>query len=256
MSPANVSSLAPPVAPDRHSGWVRFTHWVVTIAFVVLLFTGVTILRAHPRLYWGEAGNDLTPALFELPISRNYKHGGWTNTAPFFAGANAPVSASRTFGIYNQNSWGRSLHFLAAWFLVATGIAYLLPGMLTGHFRRNLVPRKNELSLRSFWSDFIEHLRFKPPPSTGGPQYGVLQKSAYFAVVFIALPLTGITGLGMSPAVTASYPFLASMFGGFQSARTIHFFLSMALVLFVLVHVLMIVISGFRRHMRAMTIGE
>ena len=75
-------------------------------------------------------------------------------------------------------------------------------------------------------------------------------------MIFIALPLTGITGLAMSPAVTASYPFLSSVFGGFQSARTIHFFLSVFLALFLIVHVFMIVLSGFKRQMRAMTIGE
>ncbi|HEY6228726.1 MAG TPA: cytochrome b/b6 domain-containing protein [Verrucomicrobiae bacterium] len=240
----------------RHSRWVRSTHWVVTIAFAILAFTGFIILRAHPRLYWGEAGNDLTPALLELPISRNYKHGGWTNTTPFFAQADSPVSASRTIGIYNQNSWGRSLHFLSAWILVLTGIAYFLPGIISGHFRRNLLPGKNELSTQGLWTDFKEHLRFKIRSATGGPQYGLLQKLSYFIVIFIALPLTGITGLAMSPAVTASYPFVSGAFGGFQSARTIHFVLSLLLALFLIVHVLMIILSGFKRQMRAMTIGE
>ena len=90
---------------------------------------------AHPRLYWGEAGNDLTPALLELPVSRNYRHGGWQQTVVFSDGRTAGdgsangsarpvVSASRTYEIFNENGWGRSLHFLAAWLLVATGAAY------------------------------------------------------------------------------------------------------------------------------------
>ena len=79
----------------------------------------------HPRLYWGKAGNDLTPALLELPISRNYKHGGYDRPVPLTESASGPVSANRTYDIFNQNGWGRSLHFLAAWFLVLPGLVYL-----------------------------------------------------------------------------------------------------------------------------------
>ncbi|MEO8425509.1 MAG: cytochrome b/b6 domain-containing protein [Verrucomicrobiota bacterium] len=235
---------------------MKSTHWIVTLSFLILAFTGFTILRCHPRLYWGEVGNDLTPALFEFPISKNYKHGGWTNSIPFLTEAGSPRSASRTFETFNQNSWGRSLHFLAAWFLVITGATYLLPGILTGHFHRHLVPHSAEFSTSLLWKDMIDHLRLHVRAPTGGPQYGLLQKCAYFAVIFMALPLTVITGLAMSPAITAAFPFLSSMFGGFQSARTIHFFLSIFLGLFLLVHVLMVIKSGFKRQMRAMTIGE
>lgn len=135
----------------------------------------------------------------ELPISKNYRHGGWGGSAPFFDTPGSPVSASRTFDIFNQNSWGRSLHFLAAWFLLLTGIAYLLAGTLTGHFRRSILPRFAEMSARSLWQDAQEHLRRKIRAPTGGPQYGILQKCTYAAVVFLALPLVGVTGLAMSP---------------------------------------------------------
>jgi len=95
-----------------HTPWVRASHWIGAASLLVLAVTGFVILMAHPRLYWGEVGNDLTPALIELPISRNHQHGGWDTPKPFFAGAGAPVSASRTYDIFNQNGWGRSLHFL------------------------------------------------------------------------------------------------------------------------------------------------
>jgi thiosulfate reductase cytochrome b subunit len=239
----------------RHTLWVRITHATITVSFLTLAYTGYVILMAHPRLYWGETGNDLTPALIELPISKNYKHGGWENRAPFFAEAGS-VSASRTFEIFNENGWGRSLHFLAAWWLVIPGAVYLLSGMFTGHFRRHVVPRTTELSPRLLWRELVDHVRFQIRAATGGPQYGVVQKCAYVAVVFLALPLAAITGLAMSPTITAAYPFLAEIFGGSQSARTIHFFLALALVLFLVVHVLMVIKSGFKRQMRAMTIGE
>lgn len=244
------------VAGLGHPRWVRISHWIVAASVLTLAFTGFVILMAHPRLYWGYVGNDLTPALLELPISRNYRHGGWEPAVAFFAAADSPVSASRTYDILNQNSWGRSLHFLAAWFFVVTGAAYVIAGILTGHFRRHLVPGTRELTPRLFWQDLIGHLRVRIQPAKGGPPYGLLQKCAYCAVVFFVLPLTVVTGLAMSPAVTAAYPFLSGMFGGSQSARTIHFLLFAALLLFLVVHVVMVIMSGFKRQLTAMTFGD
>ena len=240
----------------RHKRWVKSTHWIITISFLALAFSGFVILMCHPRLYWGETGNDLTPALFELPISRNYQHGGWEKSTAFFEGAGAPVSASRTYDIFNQNGWGRSLHFLSAWFLVLTGVLYLLAGIFTGHFRSNLLPRSGELTRREFGRDFISHLRMQIPAATKGPQYGLLQKTTYLLVIFFLLPLIAMTGLTMSPAITAAYPFLLKIFLGAQSARTIHFFASIALVLFLLVHLAMVIKSGFKQQMSAMTFGK
>src|SRR3954451_25101368 len=111
------------VAP-RHAAWVRLWHWTAAATLLLLAFSGVTILMAHPRLYWGDAGNDLTPALFELKISRNYKHGGWAAATPFFPTTASPISAVRTYDIFNQNGWARSLHFLAAWGFVIPGALY------------------------------------------------------------------------------------------------------------------------------------
>ncbi|MCW5557084.1 MAG: cytochrome b/b6 domain-containing protein [Verrucomicrobiae bacterium] len=239
----------------RHAPWVRIAHWIVSASFLTLAVTGFVILMCHPRLYWGEVGNDLTPALLELPISRNHRHGAWTAPAPFFESPGSPASASRTGDIFNQNSWGRSLHFLAAWFLVLPGAAYLLAGTVSGHFRRHLLPRAGEFTAGRIGQEFKEHLRFAIRAATGGPQYGLLQKCAYCGVVFGALPLAVVTGLAMSPALTAAFPFLSGMFGGFQSARTIHFAASVTLVLFLFVHVVMVIASGFRRQMRAMTFG-
>ncbi|CAN5864272.1 cytochrome b/b6 domain-containing protein [soil metagenome] len=240
----------------RHACWVRLSHWIVTASFLTLAVTGFMILMVHPRLYWGETGNDLTPALLELPISRNYKHTGYEKPTPFFQRANSPISASRTFDIFNQNGWGRSLHFLAAWLLVLPGAIYLVSGIFSGHFRLHIWPRRGEITLRVFWQEVANHLRLRIPSATGGPSYGLLQKVTYCAVVFVALPLSVLSGLTMSPAITAAYPILLTVFGGYQSARTIHFFAFTALVLFVLAHVAMVVRSGFKRQMRGMTLGD
>jgi thiosulfate reductase cytochrome b subunit len=242
-------------APLGHARWVRASHWIGTLSVLVLAVTGVVILMAHPRLYWGEVGNDLTPALIELPISRNYQHGGWDTPRPFFARAGAPVSASRTFEIFNQNGWGRSLHFLAAWGLAVPGLLYLLGGLVGGHFRAHFWPASGELTRDRLQRSLIDHARLRVPPATGGPQYNLLQKVAYLWVVFVAAPVIVLTGLAMSPAIGAALPWLPGGFGGYQSARTIHFVTFVALALFLIVHLVMVVVSGFWRQIRGMTVG-
>jgi len=240
----------------RHYRWVKISHWIVTVSFLLLAFSGFVILMCHPRLYWGETGNDLTPALFELPISRNYQHGGWEKSTAFFNSAGSPVSASRTYDIFNQNGWGRSLHFLSAWFLIVTGIIYLMAGIFTAHFRRHLLPAAGEFTPKLAWRDFVNHFRTQVRFTASGPQYGLLQKCTYLLVIFFLLPVTILTGLTMSPAITAAWPFLLKIFFGAQSARTIHFFASFSLVIFLMVHVLMVIRSGFKQQLLAMTIGK
>ena len=240
---------------NRHHRWVKITHWIGTISFLLLLFSGSEILMVHPRLYWGNVGNDLTPALFELPISRNYHHGGWEQSQAFFNYTGSPVSAGRTYDIFNKNGWGRSLHFLSAWILVLTGLIYLLVAIFSGHIRRNLLPRANELTYRKFLRELAEHIRMQIA-FVKGPQYGLLQKVSYMVVIFFLSPLIVLTGLTMSPAVTAAHPYLLTIFFGAQSARTIHFFAALLFVLFLAVHILMVIRSGFKQHMRAMTVEK
>jgi thiosulfate reductase cytochrome b subunit len=214
-----------PVSHTGHSGVVRITHWVTSLAFLALIVSGVVITITHPRLYWGDAGNVETPAWITLPIEP-------------------------TFG---ESGWGRSLHFLGAWLLVVTGLIYVLWSATAHHFGRDLVPRREELSASHLRLEFAKQLRWHVPK---GVEYGLIQKVSYLIVLLLLVPLAILTGLTMSPAVTAGYPWLLSLFGGFQSARTIHFLDSLVLVLFLLVHVIMVVRSGFMHQMRSMTLGE
>jgi thiosulfate reductase cytochrome b subunit len=227
---------------------------MLAASVLTLAFSGFVILMAHPRLYWGEVGNDLTPALFELPISRNFKHGGWAAPVTFFPGARPIISQARTYDIFNENGWARSLHFLAAWFFIITIVIYIATGLISGHLRRNLIPGIRELSPRVLWQDVIGHLQLPMPRAPAGPPYGPLQKLAYCGVV-VTLPLVVLTGLTMAPAVTAGYPALLDFFGGSQSARTLQFFAFAALMLFLVVHVAMVLLTGFGRQMRAMILG-
>lgn len=238
----------------RHSLWLRITHWIGTIAFFLLVFTGVEILMVHPRLYWGEVGNDLTPAFLELPISRNYKHGGWEKKAAFFTEKSSAISAVRTYDIFNENGWGRSLHFLSAWLLVVTGLYYLIAAVLSGYLIREVFPK--QFSFRSLFKDIRAHLVKIVPQRATDSKYGLLQKTTYSIVLFLLFPLIILTGLTMSPAVTAACPFLLKIFFGYQSARAIHFLAAFLLVLFLLIHIIMVVRTGFKKNMLAMTIGN
>jgi thiosulfate reductase cytochrome b subunit len=210
----------------------------------------------HPRLYLGHAGNDLTPALLSLPISNNHRPDELHSRVVFSEVPGAPVTAERNYPIFNQNGWARSLHFLAAWILVGVGALYVALGVVGGHIGRDLLPRIRELAPRALLQDLKSHLRPRAGATGAGPPYGLLQKLSYTGVMLVVLPLMVATGLTMSPAVAAAYPFLLDVFGGYQTARTIHFFGFAVLIAFLLVHVAMVIATGFGRQLRAMTWGD
>jgi thiosulfate reductase cytochrome b subunit len=236
-NPASVA-LTAKVETSRHSALVRITHWITALCFLALLVTGVEILISHPRFYWGETGNVLMPPLFKLPI----------------ASSRATVPTGYGYVLPDENGWSRYLHFQAAWAAVLTGLLYVIYGWLSGHFRRNLLPARTQLSWRSVANAVAGHWRLRPVQSHTAP-YNVLQRITYLAVIFGLFPLIIWTGLAMSPAIASAFPAAVSVLGGQQSARTIHFFVSLALVLFLIVHVAMVCISGFRSRMRAMITG-
>ena len=227
------------VAP-RHSALVRITHWVITLCFFALLLTGIEILISHPRFYWGETGNDLTTPLFRIPIPASRKL----------------VPTGYNYVLPDQNGWSRALHFQAAWLLVLTGLLYGIYGVVSGHFRKNLFPSKSHFSWRDISADIGRHLRFARPTDAEAWSYNLLQRFTYLFVIFVLFPLVIWTGLAMSPAFTSAFPMSVILLGGRQSARTLHFFVSLALVLFLLVHIVMIWLAGFWRRTRAMITGR
>ncbi len=239
-APNSASSAPVTTVTSRHSALVRVTHWITTVCFLALLVTGAEIVISHPRFYWGETGNIWTTPLFKLPIpaSRNLVPTGYGYVLP------------------DQNGWSRYLHFQAAWVVVFTGLLYFIYGLFTGHFRRNLLSGGADLSWRSFSSAIAKNLRFERPSEAEAWSYNVLQRLTYLFVIFVLFPLVIWTGLAMSPAFVSAVPATVTLLGGQQSARTIHFFVSLALLLFLLVHVLMVCLAGFRSRMRAMITGR
>jgi thiosulfate reductase cytochrome b subunit len=210
------------------------------LCFFALLVSGVEIVISHPRFYWGETGNDLTAPLFKFPIpaSRNFVPTGYGYVLP------------------DQNGWSRYLHFQTAWVLVFTSLLYLVSALLNGHVRKDLLPGRADLSWRVLWKEIVNHLRFKRPSEADAWSYNVLQRLSYLFVVFVLFPFVIWTGLAMSPAFVSAIPAAVNVLGGQQSARTLHFFVSVALVLFLIVHVGMVWLAGFRSRMRAMITGK
>ena len=230
-----VAELAP-----RHSALVRGTHWITAICFLALLVSGIEILISHPRFYWGETGTVLTTPLFQLPIpsSRRLVPTGYSYVLP------------------DQNGWSRALHFEAAWIAVLTGLQYAISGLITQHFRRNLVPGKADLSCRALWTEFGKRLRFERPSAAEASSYNGLQRITYLFVIFVLFPLVIWSGLAMSLAFASAFPWSVTLLGGRQSARTIHFFVSLGLVLFLSVHILMVCRAGFRSRTGSMITGR
>ena len=231
--------LLNPVTP-RHSAVVRITHWITVISFFALLVSGAEIVISHPRFYWGEVGNVMTQPLFTLhiPSSRGSVPTGYGYVMP------------------DQNGWSRALHFQSAWALLLTGLVYALSSFLTGHFRKNLIPASADRTWPAFWEVLAKYLRRAPPDKAEAHSYNPIQRTAYLVVIFVLFPLVIWTGLAMSPAFDAAIPSVVAALGGRQSARTLHFFVSGFLLLFLLVHVAMIYLAGFKSRMRAMITGR
>jgi thiosulfate reductase cytochrome b subunit len=225
---------------SRHSALVRVTHWITTLCFLALLVSGIEIVISHPRFYWGETGNVLTTPLFKLPIPSS----------------RALVPTGYGYVLPDQNGWSRYLHFQAAWVVVLTGLLYVIFALFTGHLRRNLVPGRGELSLRAVSSAIGKHLRLERPSESEASSYNVVQRLTYLMVIFVLFPLVIWTGLAMSPAFVSAVPATVTLLGGQQSARTIHFIVSLALVIFLVVHVVMVCLGGFRSRMGAMITGR
>jgi thiosulfate reductase cytochrome b subunit len=236
-------STASPVQQSvkpRHSALVRATHWLTVFCFLALLLSGFELIVSHPRFYWGEVGNVNTQPLFTLPIpaSRDTVHTAYNYVMP------------------DQNGWSRALHFQSAWLLLFTGFFYFIASLINSHFRKDLFPVRADRNAKAFRTVIAQYLHRSPVKASEDHSYNVLQRTAYLAVIFVLFPLVIWTGLALSPAFNAAFPFAVNALGGRQSARTMHFLITWLLVIFFVVHVAMIYLAGFKARMRAMITGR
>jgi len=215
----------------RHRFSTRLWHWTNAVSVIVLFMSGLTISNAHPRLYWGKWGFEPAQAWLTLP-----RFPGWATIPTHYSLAIA-----------------RDWHVVFAWVVALSLLLFMISAVINGHFRRDLTTRPGEWRRGALAREIRQYLRFDFS-HTGG-KYGVMQKSSYAAVIFILLPLMIFSGMAISPGMGSAWPWLLDLFGGRQSARSIHFLCAFALCAFTLVHVLMVLLSGPFGQMRAMILG-
>lgn len=254
----------------RHSGATRLTHWINVLALTLLLMSGLQIFNAHPALYWGAKSHFDSPWLSIHAAPRGGQTAGVTQVggATFdttgvlgWSGKPGARSAQAFPAWATVPSWrdlatGRRWHFFFAWVFVINGLVYLASGLFGGHFRRDLWPTRAQLAPRNLWHEVVTHAQLKFPKGEAARSYNVLQKLSYLVVALLLLPLMVATGLTMSPGFDAAAPWLLDLFGGRQSARSIHFICANLIVLFVLVHLVMVVVSGLWNNLRSMITGR
>lgn len=250
---------------ERHSLVVRITHWINVLALAVLLTSGLQIFNAHPALYWGDRSTFAEPWLSMTAAERNGEPVGltrvgdriWKTTGVLgFSGETRGFPAWATLPSYRSLADGRRWHFFFAWVLVINGLAYWLAAVASGHLRRDLLPSRAQLGPRHLWREVIDHARLRFPNGEAAKTYNALQKLAYVAMIAVLLPMMVLTGLCMSPGFNAGFPWLLEVFGGRQSARTLHFLCAWGIVAFTLVHVAMVALSGLFNNLRSMVTGR
>ncbi|HXS28856.1 MAG TPA: cytochrome b/b6 domain-containing protein [Steroidobacteraceae bacterium] len=220
----------------RHPLPVRVWHWINVLCLIVLIPSGLQILNAHPALYWGNASTFAQP---------------WI---AFGSGGDEPAFPSWiTLPSWQDLADGRSWHFFFAWIFVASGLAYVIYALASGRLTGVLWPSRREL--RGIGRSILDHVRLRFPEGEEARRYNLLQKLSYVAVLFLVLPLMVATGLTMSPGMDARLHFLTELFGGRQSARTIHFLTACALVLFIVVHLVAMVAAGPLKELRSIVTG-
>jgi thiosulfate reductase cytochrome b subunit len=277
---APTAGVVPPASPAREAAGaaaarrfyrhrlpVRLMHWINVVCLTILLMSGLNIFNAHPALYWGQESTFAKPWVSMRardtpagPIGVTTIAGhefvttgvlGLSNvdgrpTAQGFPGW-ATIPTSRWLAM------GRHWHFFFAWIFVINGVCYVAYTIFSRHLKRDLLPTKAEL--RGIGTSIRNHILFRHPAGDEARRYNVLQNIAYLVVIFGLLPLVVVAGLAMSPRLDAVYAGWVELLGGRQSARTLHFLAASGLLLFVLIHVFEVLISGVWNQLRSMVTG-
>ena len=230
-----VNRAEPSVREERRYDLVvRVTHWVNTLSVLFLLWSGVHIFLDFPALYWGDVGFHGLDAWFET--------------------SQVGLSWDRANELGNRK-WGRNYHFLFAWLFVLNGVVYVAWSFARGRFRAEMAPRRDEISRENLRRQIEQHLRLRRGPDESG-RYNVLQKLSYLIAIFVLAPMLLLSGLAQMPAFSAIAPGLIDLFGGRQSARTVHVLLTLGLCLFVALHILQVLASGPMAGIYSMVTGR
>jgi thiosulfate reductase cytochrome b subunit len=260
-------SEAPTRLIYRHRLVTRVWHWLNAVTVVVLLMSGLMIFNAHPRLYWGSYGANFDQAWLHIAAD---ERGGYLklgdrrwNTDGALGRWEAADGAIRTNAVpswatipssYNL-ALARRWHLFFALVLGFGLLVFMAASLFNRHIQRDLTLRRRELSPRHLWRDVKEHLKLRFHNAEDPAAFNVLQKLSYIGVIFVAIPLVTFTGLAMSPGMDVAWPWLLDLFGGRQSARSVHFIVAALLLVFIIVHLLLVLLSGPLNGLRGMITG-
>ncbi|MGZ5927324.1 MAG: cytochrome b/b6 domain-containing protein [Rhizomicrobium sp.] len=253
----------------RHRAWVRAAHWINALCLAILLMSGLNIFNAHPALYWGSSSSFDHPALMLGAYADEF---GMTTQGVTAIGnhqfdTTGVLGASRIDGQLvargfpswatlpgpNWLAMARQWHFAFAWLLVFNAALFVAYGLWSRHFVRDLAPTRRDIA--HLPREIADHARLKFPHDEKAKRYNALQKLAYCFVIFVLGPLIVMTGLAMSPTMDSAFPVLPWLFGGRQSARTIHFLCAFSFFGFFIVHIVMVILSGSWNNLRSMITG-
>jgi len=251
----------------RHRFATRAWHWVNAVTIIVLLMSGLMIFNAHPRLYWGQYGANPDPAWLEINADARGGYvklgetrfgtdgvlGRWTaedgsvRTNAFPGWATIPSN----YNLALARRWHLAFSLLLGFGL----LLFLIASLINRHIQKDLTLKRRELTPRHLWHDVVEHLKLRFHNAEDPGAFNVLQKLSYIGVIFILIPVVIFTGLTMSPGMDVAWPWMLDLFGGRQSARSIHFIAAGLLLLFIVVHLVLVLLSGPINGLRGMITG-
>jgi len=265
--PAEAPPAPLPALVKRHRLSTRLWHWTNVVALFVMLMSGLMIFNAHPRLYWGHYGANSDHAWLEIGSD---PEGGYLRVGETRIGTTGLAGQwTRSDGQVERRAFpgwatipsnydlagARRWHLAFAWVFAFGLLFFMVRAFWNRHAQQELTPGLAELKPRHLWQEVKDHARLRFPKGEPALRYNTLQKISYFLVIFLLLPAMIFSGLAMSPAMDANWPLLVDMFGGRQSARSVHFIVAFLLVGFILVHLLMVLLAGPIREVRAMITG-
>jgi len=248
----------------RHRLPVRISHWLNVPFLIILIMSGLQIFNAHPALYWGDRSDRDQPLLSIRPIQTESgemkgittilgRQFDTTGVLGYSDGMRRAFPAWATIPSAKWLAMGRQWHLFFAWLFVINGLIFTAYAFASRHATRDLAPTCKDW--RGIGKSLRDHLILRHPTGEEAKRYNVLQKLAYACVLFIVAPLIVLTGLAMSPTIDTAFPWILTILGGRQAARTIHFLTCFSFVGFIVIHVLQVALTGFLNNIRSMVTG-
>jgi len=264
QDPSPVTVTAPIERVYRHRLPVRIGHWVNVVCLPILIMSGLQIFNAHPALYWGDRSDRDQPLLSIRPVKTESGEmrgvtttlGHTFDTTGVLGYSNGSGRAFPAWATVPSGRWlamGRQWHLFFAWVFVINGLIFATYAFVSRHVKHDLLPTGREL--KGIGQAVKDHLVLRHPKGEEAKRYNVLQKLAYMGVLFGLAPLIILTGLTMSPTIDTAFPWLLTLFGGRQAARTIHFIACFSFVGFIVIHVSQVILTGCVNNIRSMVTG-